>query len=188
MLVKSALRKTFLAARNSYTPKERKTLGNAICRRLASTREFKEARIILFYFPVRSEPDCLQAVKKAFALGKKVLFPRVEGEKLAAMEAKSFGEVLAFQPGTLGIPEPRGEKTPARQIDLAVLPGIAFDEHGRRLGYGGGFYDRFLKKLKKSAVRVGLCFEKTLASDLPEEKGDEKVDCIISERRVIRKA
>ncbi|MDP6671144.1 MAG: 5-formyltetrahydrofolate cyclo-ligase, partial [archaeon] len=85
-----------------------------------------------------------------------------------------------------GLIEPREiDACPLEKIDLIIVPGIVFDEEGFRIGYGGGFYDRLLKKAPRKIVTVGLCFEQNIAKNVPKQSHDAKLDFVITEKRVI---
>lgn len=88
-------------------------------------------------------------------------------------------------PGYRGIREP-ARKEPASEVDAAIVPGVAFDERGGRLGYGGGFFDRFLESLDPGVPVVGVCFDAQIVEEVPREPHDRAVDLVVTERRVIR--
>ncbi|MGL5721032.1 MAG: 5-formyltetrahydrofolate cyclo-ligase [Brevinema sp.] len=128
---------------------------------------------------IGTEPDLSLLAKRAMELGKTVLYPRVEGEKLvfAPVDKKNM---LAL--GSFSILEP---KTPAfnGKIDLIFVPGLMFGLNGSRLGRGAGYYDRYLVNIK--GIKVGVCFEHNLRESLPEEPHDMRVDGILTEKRII---
>ena len=97
------------------------------------------------------------------------------------------------RPGDPLEPTDYGPKEPARRVavspqdvDVVVTPGLAFDREGRRLGYGGGYYDRYLSRLHPHAVRIGIGFSRQVVEEVPEEDGDETVDVIVTDDEVIR--
>ncbi|MDP7322999.1 MAG: 5-formyltetrahydrofolate cyclo-ligase, partial [Candidatus Woesearchaeota archaeon] len=104
---------------------------------------------------------------------------------LQLSEIKNFNEL---EPKTWGILEPKDEfirKFDIENVDLVIIPGIVFDQNGHRIGYGYGYYDRFLKKLDKNVVKIGFGFEFQIVDKIPEEKHDVPVDIMVTEKRVI---
>jgi 5-formyltetrahydrofolate cyclo-ligase len=122
------------------------------------------------------------------ALGKRVCIPKAlpKSRELIPSLLLDWGEDL--DPGAYEIPEPRsGALRPieASEIDLLIVPGVAFDLKGNRLGYGGGYYDRFFPLLRPQTPLVALAFELQIVSWVPVEEWDQQVHCIVTEERVI---
>ncbi len=182
--MKKILRKKLLAERKKLLKKFVERASNRICAKLASSREFKAAKKILFYFPVRNEVDCMPAIERAFREGKKVFLPRIRGKEFQVVGVKNFGELEKMPRGAFGIPEPAGRKTALEKIGLIVVPGVAFDLQGHRLGYGKGFYDALLRRKKAGSVAAGLCYTQFLVEKLPVSKWDKRVNAIITENGV----
>jgi 5-formyltetrahydrofolate cyclo-ligase len=109
--------------------------------------------------------------------------PKIKkGYGLLAIEIKSLDEL---SPGTFGILEPAGEKgISPEEIDLVVVPGVAFDKRGNRMGYGAGYYDSFLPKLRPEVKKVAVAFEIQVTDSLPAEEHDVKMDLIITENTI----
>jgi 5-formyltetrahydrofolate cyclo-ligase len=118
------------------------------------------------------------------ASGKQLLIPYVDG---AALRAAAIGSAEELAPGYRGIREPAA-RTPVsiEGSDVVLVPGVAFDPAGRRLGYGGGFYDAFLAGIPTSIPRVGLCFDLQVVDEVPAGDGDERVGIVVTERRDFR--
>lgn len=182
--MKQLLREKHLRKRKQLREGEVKRKSRAICEKLVSCPEFKRARKLFFYHPANNEADCLPALKKALQLGKKVFLPRVKGKTLEAVEVKGIAELKKLRKGAFGIPAPTGRAVELSEIDLVVVPAIAFDSRGFRLGYGKGYYDSMLEKTR--VEKIGLCYEQNLVERLPAEKHDERVDKIITEKKVIK--
>lgn len=153
---------------------------------------YRAARCIMCYVSTAREVATHRLLSAMLSEGKRVAIPWCEGDALRLFRFTGFEEL---EPGTLGILEPLAElrADPARQIrpdelDLILVPGLAFDLCGGRLGRGKGYYDRFLKTIPRSAVRIGLAFEYQILDEVPTTPSDEKMDWIITEKGVYRLA
>jgi len=160
-----------------------------IARRLYGLPEYRESRVIMFFLSFRSEVDTRSMVEESLARGKEVLVPKAlpDSRELIASRLLDCREDLA--PGAYGIPEPKESALRAvdpLQIDLLIVPGVAFSEDGRRLGYGGGYYDRFFGRLRPEVPLLALAFELQIVPEVPVQPWDRPVDLIVTEKRVIR--
>ena len=184
---KDLLRKEILRQRDELSPKERQVKSRIIKDRLSSLPDIVSAQNILFYVSFRSEVQTHEMIRAALASGKTITVPAVDMKqrRLVPSYLNSFEEDLA--PGTLGILEPRPERlspVPVQQVDVVITPGVVFCKKGWRLGYGGGFYDRFLKESKKKSY--ALAFELQVVREVPYDlRYDAVVDYIVTENRVI---
>jgi len=183
--VKTKIRQSLLSSRREQPAEELEEKNKKIIARLTEESLFKKARTVLFYIPVRGEVDTLDAIRQSLAIWKKqVVVPKVAKEKqLELFEIKSLAEL---KPGAFGIFEPDvrpGRAVLPEELDLAIIPGIAFDERGNRVGYGHGYYDRLLKRV--FAPAIGLAYENQLLSGIPAECHDVPVQLIITEKRTI---
>lgn len=139
------------------------------------SKEFQSAKVVGVYHAFGSEVKTDMIIEQARLLGKKVALPSVEGDSLAFYELSS-GKYLVK--GRFGIMEPL-PYGPVDRIDLLVVPGIAFDKKGYRLGYGKGYYDKFLAKKKTATMGLGYSFQ--LLESLPRGTHDKKLDAIAIE-------
>jgi 5-formyltetrahydrofolate cyclo-ligase len=167
-----------LEKRNGLAPGEIARLSKRIHEFVISSKEFKSAKVIGAYYAFGSEVKTDLVLEKAKTLGKKVALPSVEGESLAFYELSS-GKYLVK--GRFGIMEPL-PYGPVDRIDLLVVPGIAFDKKGYRLGYGKGYYDKFLAK--KEVFSIGLAYSFQLLESLPKGKYDKRLDAVATEKGV----
>ncbi len=153
--------------------------------RFFQTPYYKESRTILCYYPFRSEIDTTIIIEKALKDNRRVILPRVEQKSLKLYYVQDLESQLKI--GSYGIMEPAQGSKPARldEIDLALVPGVAFDRGLNRLGYGGGFYDRLLCNLSPEVKKVVLCFEVQVVDKLPTLEHDIEVDIIITESEEI---
>lgn len=183
--MKHHIRRRTLKLRENHDRREKHCKDCAIRERLFRLPEFRKAGIILFYVSVRGEVRTDRMISESLRKGKKILvpFPKPKEKELLISEIHDLNEL---QPGAFGIPVPQNPKDfPLDKIDLVIIPGIAFDPAGNRIGYGIGFYDRFLKKLRKNVPLVALAYDFQLVSHIPTDRMDVKVHKIITEKGVI---
>ncbi|MCH7573090.1 MAG: 5-formyltetrahydrofolate cyclo-ligase [Planctomycetes bacterium] len=156
------------------------------CSRLCSLEAFLHARVVMLYMPLATEVDVTPIALKCFQLGKTVCVPKVDWKRLdmIAVEVNAIDDrVMDIDEHGIRTPK-QGQPIPPSMLDLIVAPGLAFDSHGRRLGRGGGFYDRFLARTRDSAVLVGIAFDGQIIDDIPSQDHDVMVDIVITERRI----
>ena len=186
---KRILRKKILTLRDALTPEERLQKSKAIKFHLFSLPQFIQAKTVMFFLSFRSEVLTEEMVREALALGKKVVVPvtDLEHHRLILSELEDYDHDLITS--TYGIPEPKKEKikeVSADRIDLIIAPGSVFDKKGRRIGYGGGYYDQLLRELQQEKKVAALAFELQIAEEVPADPGrDIPVDLIVTEERVI---
>jgi 5-formyltetrahydrofolate cyclo-ligase len=181
---KASVRRLVLSRRTRLDRSEREAAGRDVAAALTSLPEVTRAGSVLGFASFGTELPTDPSMEALLAAGKRLLLPYVDGRRLCAAEVGSIDDLA---PGYRGIREPVA-RTP---VDLAVaqvvlVPGVAYDEHGRRLGYGGGFYDGLLSEIARSVPRIGLCFDLQIVDEVPAGEADEPVDLVITERRVVR--
>lgn len=183
---KKHLRKTKLAKRNALSEKVHKTKSRQIKQRLFSLQDFKKAKTIAFFYGIRKEVHTAHMIQDALNAGKRILLPRCAYDKkeMHLLEIKSLNDLEKRKFGLME-PKKRCKKVKLKEIDAIIMPAVAFDLDGHRLGYGHGYYDRLLKRKEGKAKLIGLCFELQLAKKLPIEKHDVAVDKIVTEKRAI---
>ncbi|MDP6139297.1 MAG: 5-formyltetrahydrofolate cyclo-ligase [Candidatus Woesearchaeota archaeon] len=186
--MKQTLKSEIFEKRKALSKEGIKEKSNKIKEKLFSLPEFKDAKNILFYVSFNDEVDTHEIIKELLANKEKnIIVPYVVKNNpiLQLSEIKNFNEL---EPKTWGILEPKDEfirKFDIENVDLVIIPGIVFDQNGHRIGYGYGYYDRFLKKLDKNVVKIGFGFEFQIVDKIPEEKHDVPVDIMVTEKRVI---
>jgi len=158
--------------------------------KLFSLQEFTDAQTVSFYVAKKAdgEVDTEHMIKSSLKMRKRILVPITDktNRRLIFSELRDYDSELI--PGTFSIPEPKSEcqrTVPPRDTDLVIVPGIVFDLRGYRLGYGLGYYDRFLSSLKEETPMVGLAFEFQIVNEVPAEDQDIPVNKIVTEQRVI---
>jgi len=184
---KRLLRDALMASRDALAPVIHADASRAIAARIATLDAYRRARVVLLTLPYRSEWDATLLARHALADGKSVAVPRVDAERRMLQPLRIRNLDVDVEAGYRGIPEPRDHCPPvmAETIEWVLVPGVAFDADGRRLGYGGGFYDRLLPLLSPSAPRVAGAFEAQLVDCVPAAPHDIGVDCIATELRLV---
>lgn len=199
---KKAFRKTMLVKRDAIPYENRMEADRARDARIRNWDVYKEAELLLFYVSYRSEADTLQLIKEALAERRNVAVPKVVGTDMVFYRIIEFSQLTG---GYKGILEPDVERCEAvtevngtaaaqsQSVTCPVLPkrtilfvpGCAFDKSGGRMGYGGGFYDRFMEQYP-DVLKVALAYEEQLVEEVPREAHDKPVDVIITEARMIQ--
>jgi 5-formyltetrahydrofolate cyclo-ligase len=184
---KRALRRSVVATRDGLPAAERAVRDRDILARFAALPEARAASRILCFVSFGSEVATLPLIGWALRRGKLVAAPRVVGPRV--MEARRVRDVDAdLEPGAYGILEPRADLplVAPEEFDLVVVPGSVFTPGCARLGYGGGFYDAYLRRAAR-ASRIALAYEVQLVEELPLEEHDLPADAIVTELRVLRR-
>ena len=174
---KRTLRKQIRETKRQFSDKELEELSLPIISRLLSHPVIVGSKTILMYYSLHDEVNTHHAVNQLIASGKTVLLPRVvDGEN---MEIRVHRNPDDLAPGHYGIMGPTGETyTRYEDIDVAVVPGMAFDQYGHRLGRGKGYYDRFLPKASH-AYKIGVCFDFQKQETIPTDANDITMDCVL---------
>lgn len=170
----------------AMTSQQQHDASVAACKRLAELTPFQDSSIVMLYMPMANEVDLTPIAIRCFQAGKTVCVPRVDWRRkdMNAVEVHSFDDHI-MELDEHGLRTPRdGAPIPSNLIDLVVVPGLAFDAHGHRLGRGGGYYDRFLSKLRRSATSIGLAFEEQMIDQVPINDEDASVKIVVTDRRV----
>ena len=185
---KESIRKSAAAARRKQTDKA--STSRRITDRLMASAEYRRAACVLWYVGVRSEVATLQALSVALGEEKRLGIPYCVGNQLALFRLTDLDQLT---PGAYQILEPRRELRTLREhqlipedLDLVIVPGVAFDERGGRLGHGQGYYDRLLSAVPETTVRAAVAFECQMVRRVPLEAHDVAMDLVVTERRLIR--
>jgi 5-formyltetrahydrofolate cyclo-ligase len=182
---KDDLRRDALARRDRLADDDRTQRSAAIRRRFLRVAAVRRARTLFCYAPFRTEVDTVGILRWALRRGLVTAVPRILGPR--RMVAVRIADVSDLRPGHWDIPEPRPglPLVEPDSIDVAVLPGAAFDSQGGRVGYGGGFYDTFMRGLPQSATRIAIAFDDQVVGCVPCEAHDLRAHLIVTERRVV---
>jgi 5-formyltetrahydrofolate cyclo-ligase len=183
---KGEIRKGMIGLRNAIPRAERDAMSRAIQERLKEFEAIRSAATLMAYLGTGSEVDLDGLMAWGWTRGKRICVPfcRTESRELLACRIDDFGELI---PGSYGIREPRVNSlrpVAVEEIDAILIPAAAFDRRGHRIGYGGGYYDRFLPRATRAA-KIGVAFAFQVIEALPEEGHDRAVDAICTEKERI---
>jgi len=186
-LDKKALRKAMMERRKNIPQEERKEKSNRIKERLFSLELFKKANFIFTFISTEEEVDTHEIIKESINMGKRIGVPITlsKEKRMMVSEIQDFASELEI--GYYNILTPKKEyirEVDPEEIDMVLVPGLIFREDGYRIGYGGGYYDRFLGGID-SVIKIGLCYEMQLSEDIPIDTYDIPVNYIITEERLI---
>ena len=171
---KKELRKLIRQRKAEHTAEEKAEMSARICRQVLTDPHWAKANNVFLYHALTDEVDTTILIDAAMQEGKTVLLPVIDGDDLRLKIHTG-----ATQTGSYSIQEPIGKEfTCYKEITLAIVPGMAFDKKGNRLGRGRGFYDRTLPKLAE-AYKIGLCFPFQLLESIPCEAYDIKMDAVL---------
>lgn len=181
---KDQLRRALRAQRRLLPPEAQETAARAVHAQLAAFEPYRQARCIMAYMAVRGELSLEYVIRDILLSGRTLILPRCEAPGI--MTARRIADEGDLICGTYGLMEPdaRCEIVSPDSIGLILVPGVAFDHAGHRLGQGGGYYDRFLKE--SAALRVGICHDGALVDHVPHEAHDEMMAYIITPGGIIR--
>lgn len=186
--MKEGLRREVLGRRSSISAEEIREKSDRILEQLISMEEFQEAEEIFTFVSFGTEVNTHSLIHLSIELGKRVFVPRVmEKGRIEFFQFESFEKLV---PSKFGILEPMNDligEIAGKRNQLMVMPGVAFDRDGHRLGYGGGFYDRYLSRNSHCQIpKFALCYDLQLVASVPVEEFDQVVDRIITETCVIQ--
>ena len=178
---KEELRRKLLEKRRSLSESVRRKKSRSILNKLLSEKAFINSDRVALYFPIDGEVDTLEIFKKCIDLEKKVFLPKTQGSRLVFLRTKNLEELVS---GPFNIPEPASHVERAEELDLILVPGIGFDFSGNRIGYGKGFYDRFLKDVSRR-ISFALAYRFQVLESVPAFKTDVRAGHIITEEGII---
>ena len=179
---KNEIRKEMLSRRKSMDKSTADELSKKICAVVQALDLYKSAEDLCLYMPVNNETDVMYLAKAAFCDGKNIWMPKVNGRE---MDFFLWDENTEMEKGAFGIPEPKSQiKLEPNENTLVIMPGAAFSLKYERIGYGGGYYDRFLEKHPECKT-AAVCFGFQILPELPSEEHDIKPNAIICEDKVL---
>ena len=180
---KSGLRELIRARLKTIPVAERAAASAQLCSQIAAEKFFTDAQTILFFAPLPDEPDIWSLLSTALSAGNTVALPRFDSatQSYAAVRVRDLQNDIVI--GQFGIrePSPACPLVPLNQLDLVLVPGVAFDASGRRLGRGKGFYDRLLPLA--GGVKCGVAFDWQIVVDVPAAPHDVTLNCILTPTR-----
>ncbi|HUU75275.1 MAG TPA: 5-formyltetrahydrofolate cyclo-ligase [Methanoregulaceae archaeon] len=180
---KQHFREKARCVRDSLTPENSKTLSRAICDRLIDILDGESP--VLVYVSKEGEVDTQHFISRLLGRGTEVVVPIIEREN-RKLRLSYLRDPAVLSPSTFSVPEPIGHEIPAdpENIRVVIIPMIAFDRHGHRLGYGAGYYDRFLSS-HSHMKKIGVAFSCQEMETIPADRNDVRMDIIVTEKGVI---
>jgi 5-formyltetrahydrofolate cyclo-ligase len=180
-LNKKELRQIIYKKRNELNDDIKSNWDSSILEKLLENKFYKNSKVIFTYVSFGGEVDTLKFIERALTDGKTICVPKVISKK-EGMEAYKINSLNDLEKGFYGILEPKGnaELIDPSEIDMIIMPGVAFDKTNGRIGYGGGFYDRFLRRVSPDTGKIALSYAFQIFDSIPTEEFDEKVDFIIT--------
>jgi 5-formyltetrahydrofolate cyclo-ligase len=180
---KEYVRSYFLTLRTRLTHTNIKEKSHMVCRNLEALECFRSSKRVGLYSPVRKEVDTGEVFSLCGRLGKEVYFPRVEGDGLSF---RRVSDPALLRPGKFNVPEP-DSRLPGIEpgsLDILLIPGVAFDSSGMRIGYGTGYYDRLLAEVPINK-RIAMAYSVQISDSLPHGKGDRSMGLVVTELGII---
>ncbi|SEF90380.1 5-formyltetrahydrofolate cyclo-ligase [Caloramator fervidus] len=181
--MKSDLRKSMLQKRLMLSKEEVEKRSLKVIDNLLKVVDLNKLNNIMLYYPIKNEVSTLSLIEICFNKGKKVILPKVlkDVKEILPCKINSFEDLIV---GEYGILEPKTfEVIDKNDIDIVIVPGVAFSKDGFRLGYGAGYYDRFLCDYK--GLKIGICYSFQLLDDVFQQEHDVIMNCIITEEQII---
>ena len=185
---KEEIRRKILKKRLSLSSEVIRDKSHQAFLNLTETVEYINSQNIMFYVATRSEVQTEEMIKMSIKMGKNVFVPIILPECINLAPSKIFDFDTELEKGKKGILEPKKEYYrlfPPENIDLIIIPGVAFDLSGNRIGRGFGYYDNFLRKVRSSTKIIALAFEMQIVKKIPNDKNDIPVHKIMTEERTI---
>lgn len=183
--IKNCLRHLIREKRQQFSQQEKSKAAKTIASKLFREKHFLNAQTILLYSALAEEVPTEEIITKCLAEGKRVVLPRVKDDKIILSQIK---DNKSLEKSTLGIFEPSlNNFVPVNleEIEVGVIPGIVFDLNKNRIGFGKGYYDRFLEGVRKKGkiYLIGLAFDLQIVEKIPTSNFDVKMDKVITEKR-----
>ena len=179
---KAKLREIVTSKLKEQSSKARELKSKLIASKLQRDPVFQKAQVIMFYVSTAEEVDTRVLLTECLAAGKRITVPLIDQNQrsLVSVEIKDFGQDLVL--GSYGILEPKNvrfQPFSVEQIEIVLVPGVAFDRAGYRLGRGKGYYDRFLCELNPKTIKIGLAFDIQMVDRVPHDPRDVQMDQVL---------
>ena len=173
---KTELRKWIRSQKRAMTPEQIETASRILAEKFYATSYYRDAETIYGYLPYNQEVRTVPILQQALLDGKKVAVPKVYDDTMRFIYLE---DLSAVAPSNMGIPEPIADEPVASdETSLVLMPGLAFDPKGNRMGYGGGFYDKFLAD-QPNHPTVALCYAFQMVDEIPTDEYDIPVNCVL---------
>ena len=179
--MKKEIRKLIVGLRDIQDLETKAKHDNIISKKVLDSKDIIRARTIFIFISFKSEVDTIPIIERLLEAGHSICVPRLEGNTMKAIRISSLDNLE----DTRYAKEPKvGEIVEADEIDTIIVPGVAFDRKGNRIGYGGGYYDKFMKKIRKDCRKIALAYELQLLESIIVDKWDIEIDSLITEKNI----
>jgi 5-formyltetrahydrofolate cyclo-ligase len=180
LAAKAAIRASARAVRAAIPVADRDAAAQAVGRLITALPQLASARLVLGYCAKGDELDLLPALERLRARGVRIAYPRVTGS--GTLDLHEVADECDLELGSFSLrePHPAAPQVTPQDIDAVLVPGVAFDARGHRVGYGGGFYDRLLPQLRPDCPRIGIAFDAQLTPEVPADVRDATVDLTVT--------
>lgn len=186
--MKKEFRKKVISDRNNQNYESLCKNSSIITQKILALDCIKKAKNIMLYLDFNNEVKTDELIVKLISLGKTVSSPITIKEEKKLIPSQIIDLKDGVKIGAYGIREPKPECSPeveVKDIDVVIVPAVAYDKDCYRLGYGGGFYDRFIERLREDAITVGIAFDLQIFDSVPKEDHDAQLDYIITESQIL---
>ncbi|MEG2738452.1 5-formyltetrahydrofolate cyclo-ligase [Clostridium sp.] len=182
--IKNELRKEMIKRRNEINNVEKIKMDNKIIETFINTIEYKKCKQIFIYIGFGSEINTKKLIEHALEDGKEVYVPKVIKKDMVFIRIDNLENLVT---SNYGILEPIGDKSDfdVDKLGIVIMPGVVFDKQGNRIGYGGGYYDKFFNNNSINARKIALVYDFQIINAIPSEEHDIKVDSIMTEEKLI---
>lgn len=174
---KTFIRKAALQKRLGENRTRLQKKSGLVCNKLEKLPAFKKSKTVLAYIPIKNEVDILPIIKKSFKKKKILLLKTSPTKKIFAKEIKNLDDISGFQP------KPYCKTISKKNIDLFLIPGLAFSTNGHRIGFGKGHFDQYLKRTK--GKKIGIAYDFQILNNMPVEGHDQKMNIIVTDKKTI---
>lgn len=191
--LKKSIRERLLKLRESMDNEQVKEKSRRITEFVLGFESFRDSNTVMCYMDFRNEVKTRDIIKYCISSGKKIAVPVID--KCIKTGRRGIVPYVindvenGMEIGTFGILEPKKDaekRINPEEIDFVLVPGVAFDKKGNRIGFGAGYYDRFLSKVRKDCIKAGLAFHSQILDNIPAEEHDICMDFIISDKGILR--
>lgn len=185
-MYKSIIRKEILRLRNNLKSEEKNSLDKKIFNSLIESNIYKESKKIFIYVSYNNEVDTKEIIKHSFENNKIIYVPKIniEDKTMNAVKIHSLNELYVNKYGILE-PNIVDKNDVGLEFDFIIMPGMVFDKAGNRIGYGGGYYDKYLSSLSYKVDKVALAYNFQIVDNIKTEEHDIKVDYIITDNEIM---
>ena len=181
-ITKNQLRKQMKSIRDNLTKQQQEQYSLSICERLLQSKWYENADTLLVYASIQSEVCLSHLIQRAWQEQKQVYFPRVKGDGMDFFRVQSIEEL---KEGSFRVMEPTGKECFLSEQPAPIfVPAVSFSRTGERIGYGKGYYDRYLSRFP-NLVRIGICYEEQMVDCRPADSHDKPMDAIVTQKGII---